>query len=380
MAQSNYIDEVCDEVVGLLMTYRCNLDCVYCYIHTKRDRDMTLGMAQSILEPFLNKKAGILDITFMGGETLLAIGVIMELVEWVERKKWNREYRFLGATNGTLLDNDLKKWLRKRRDIFTLGLSYDGLPSVQDSNRSDLNIDLDFFIETWPTQPIQMTITANSVDKMADGVIYLLERGVTVHPNVAFESRDWPFQKTVEYGRQLNKLIEYYRANPNKPLISQFIHNLNEYAFRIDHPQPQLEICGAGNGFQVFDVDGVSYPCHILSPLVLEEKRLREVRDGLVYKITDFSDTACSSCPYTSTCPTCLACNYIYRGKLQKRDKTHCRIMREEVRAFIKKEVIRLKEKDFLTPEDAAEIDSIKKIIDFEETRKYNIFRYKSIK
>ena len=107
----------CDEAVGLLTTYRCNLDCKYCYIHAKRNKDMTLEMAQSILEPFLLKTAGRLDIAFMGGETLLAIDVIKPLVEWAEKGIWNRRYRFFGSTNGTLLNPNLKFWLKEHRLI-----------------------------------------------------------------------------------------------------------------------------------------------------------------------------------------------------------------------------------------------------------------------
>ena len=55
-------NDTCGEAVGLLMTYRCNLKCKYCYIHTKRNQDMTLEKAQSILEPFLLKDGGRLDI------------------------------------------------------------------------------------------------------------------------------------------------------------------------------------------------------------------------------------------------------------------------------------------------------------------------------
>ncbi len=358
-------DDICNEAVGLLMTYRCNLNCKYCYVHTKRDKDMTLEMAQSILEPFLNKDDGLVDITFMGGETLMAIDVIKPLVEWVEKGNWKRRYRFLGATNGTLLTDELKEWLKQYSHTLTLGLSYDGLPSTQSDNRGSNNIDIDFFIKTWPTQPIQMTINAESVNRMADGVIYLLEKGAAVHPNVAFEKEDWPESKIVEYGRQLNKLITYYNEHEGTPLISQFAHDLNEYAYCIDHHQMQLEICGAGNGFQVFDTNGQSYPCHILSPLVLEGEKLQEIRNGLVSKTTDFSDTECSTCPYSSSCPTCIACNFLYRGNLQQRDKTHCRIMKMEVKAFIKKEVLRLKEKKVLSSEDATEIDSIRKLIDY---------------
>ena len=328
---------------------------------------MTLEMAQSILEPFLMKKEGLLNIAFMGGETLLAKDVILPLMEWAENHTWNRPYRFFGSTNGTLLDYSLKKWIQKHKKIFTLGLSYDGLPFSQLLNRGSDNIDVDFFIQTWPKQPIQMTINAESVRYMSEGVIHLLEKGAVVHPNVAFESSEWREQDIVEYGRQLNKLIHYYMQNDEKPLISQFIHNLNEYARCLENPTKQEEMCGAGHGFQVFDTDGISYPCHILSPLVLEGEKLQSVKDGLLSDTKDFSDLNCTNCPYSPSCPTCIACNYLYRGCFQKRDKTHCLIMKTEVKAFIKKEVLRLLAKQYLTPEDATEIDSIRKLVDFEK-------------
>lgn len=353
-----------------MMTYRCNLDCKYCYIHTKRDRHMTLEMAQSILEPFLQKKQGELQVTFMGGETLLAMDVIKPLVEWVESQHWGRTYRFLGATNGTLLNDNLKEWLSEHKHILTLGLSYDGLPNAQRSNRGNDTIDLEFFIQTWPQQPLQMTVTAYTVNQMADGVIYLLEKGAKVHPNVAYERVEWPQAKIVEYAKQLDKLIEYYRTHEDKPLITQLIHNLSEYAHALKHPAPQFQICGAGNGFQVFDTDGRSYPCHILSPLVLEGRQLQEIQGGLFSKTKDFSDSDCSSCPFASSCPTCLGCNYVHRGQLQKRDKTHCLIMKKEVKAFIKKEVIRLKEKKQLTAADATVVDAIRELRHYEARQK----------
>ena len=359
-----------DEAVGLLMTYRCNLNCKYCYIHKKREKDMTLKMAQQILEPFLMKREGLLNITFMGGETLLAKDVIIPLVEWVESNKWNRKCRFFGSTNGTLLDKTLKSWLVNHKSVFTLGLSYDGIPSAQLSNRGSCHVDLDFFIKTWPKQPIQMTINQQSVHMMAEGVIYLLEKGAVVHPNVAFENSEWDGEHINEYGRQLNKLIYYYSNYTDKPLIPQFIHNLNEYAKCIEHPIKQTEICGAGNGFQVFDVDGSSFPCHILSPLVLEGDKLHAIQNGVFSTISDFSDSRCASCPYSSSCPTCVACNYVYRISFQKRDITHCKIMLKEVKAFIKKEVLRLKDKKELTPQDATEIDSIRKLISYESKLK----------
>ena len=354
------------EVVGLLMTYRCNLDCKYCYISHKGNRDMSLTKAKTILEPFLlDEDSGWLDIMFVGAETLMAIDVIKPLVEWAESQSFKRKYRFCGSTNGTLLTDELKGWLSDHRSKVILGLSYDGLPSTQEENRGRNDIDLDFFIKTWPQQSIQMTIDAESVRSMAEGVIYLLEKGAVVHPNVAFEDTEWPDEAIEEYANQLNILAEYYNSHEHIPVISQFVHNLKEYADAIDAPKKQMQMCGAGHGYQVFDVDGSSYPCHMISPLVLEGKKLERIKDGYFAHIEDFSDTRCSTCLYTSSCPTCLACNYLYRDDFVRRDDTHCRIMQVEVQAFVKKEVFRLNDKGALTPEDATEVDAITKLLEY---------------
>lgn len=363
---SEIYKSVCDEAIGLLMTYRCNLHCQYCYIKQKQNKDMTLEMAQKIIEPFLIKEGRSLDIIFVGGETLLAIDIIRPLVEWAENGKWGSRFRFFGSTNGTLLTEDIKEWLKKHKQTLILGLSYDGLPSSQINNRGADNIDVQFFIDTWPNQPIQMTINEDSVGNMADGIVSLLEKGAAVHPNVAYEEKEWEKESVSEYGRQLYKLIKYYSEHKGKYLISQFRHDLNEYATCLDSHKEQKLICGAGNGYQVFDVDGRSYPCHILSPLVLTGSKLQRIREDFISGIKTFEDKDCSSCPYTTSCPTCIACNYVYRNCFPKRDKTHCRIMRTEVRACIKSEVMRLQSKLNLTPEDATIIDSIQKLIKYE--------------
>lgn len=369
MTETGCQETNCDEAIGLLMTYRCNLDCKYCYIHTKRSKDMTLEKAQHILDPFL-MKVNKLDIIFVGGETLLAINVIRPLIDWAKTRKWKSDYRFFGSTNGTLLTTELKAWLTQNKQVLTLGLSYDGIPTTQLENRGSDNIDVDFFIKTWPHQPIQMTINSESVGQMAEGIIYLLDKGAAVHPNVAFEEKEWTDETIAEYGRQLNKLIPYYQEHKDAYLISQFSHNLNEYANNIENPKEQVEVCGAGHGYQVFDTDGLSYPCHILSPLVLKGSKLQRIKEDVISRTESFADTRCSTCPYTSSCPTCIACNYLYRGCFQQRDSTHCRIMRTEVRACIKKEVMRLKNEKIISSEDATLIDSIVKLFEYERTRR----------
>ena len=364
--------ETCDEAVGLLTTYRCNLNCKYCYISCKQNKDMSLEQAKEILTPILSRRAGTVDIVFMGGETLLAEKMVRSLVEWAVAGNWERDYRFFGSTNGTLLTEELKGWLSEYRDVVTLGLSYDGLPSVQKMNRGNrTDIDLEFFRRTWPHQKIQMTINAESVYSMADGVIFLLERGHLVNPNVAYEEKQWSRRDIREYRHQLAKLIDYYSEHPDTPVIPQFSHNLPMYAYCLEHPVEQMEQCGAGNGFWVYDVDGKRYPCHILSPLVLDTDSLERLNGIDFQGRNSFADANCYGCPYISACPTCIGCNFIYRGGIQNRDRTHCKIMRLEVQAYMKLEAMRLMKKKEITPEDALEVDAIKALFMNEARTRY---------
>ena len=123
-------------------------------------------------------------------------------------------------------------------------------------------------------------------------------KGGKRHGDAAKQARadyDDATKKIKEYEKQLNILIYYYQRHPEKPLIRQFIHNLNDYADSIDNHKKQNQVCGAGKGFQVFDIDGRSYPCHILSPLVLTGLRLETIQTGLIEKTTDFSDSDCDN-------------------------------------------------------------------------------------
>ncbi len=330
---------------------------------------MPFNMATSIIEKHLSRNDGLLDITFYGGETLLAFKTIRKIIEWTKSKHWQRPFKFFGCSNGTLLNDNMKSWFKSNADIICLGLSYDGLPVSQLANRGRNNIDINFFIKTWPKQPIQMTINPSTVSKMAEGVIYLLKKGATVRPNVAYEQSEWPNWAINEYARQLSKLIRFYDAHPSLPLINQFSYDINHLSSKIDNPTPVGRACGAGDGFTLYDVDGKRYPCHLLSPLVLNERQLEKCVTSFSTKTTDFSDTGCLGCPFTTVCSTCLASNWIYRGHYGHRDTTHCRITKIEILATIRKEANRLLKATKISHEDATLVDSIKKLNTFLTTK-----------
>lgn len=349
--------------IGLLMTYRCNLNCKYCYIKYKQNIDMSYEQAITILQKYLNQEGGLLDITFYGGETLLVFKTIKKLIEWIAQHKWKRKYKFFGCTNGTLLNDENKVWLREHSDIFVLGLSYDGIPEIQFKNRGSQFIDIDFFIKTWPQQPIQMTINADSVGRMAEGVMFLSSKGAKVNPNVAYEEYEWSEDALKQYEEQLSILVKFFCNNPDLSLIGQFRYNLLKIASNINNPIPIGKSCGAGDGFLLYDVDGKSYPCHLLSPLVLNSSQLHQLPS--ISSVTNFSSNSCIGCPFAIACSSCIACNYLYRGDYVKRDATHCKITKIDIRASLRMAVNQLQKKHYLSNADAQLVDSINSIVSY---------------
>lgn len=348
--------------VGLLLTYDCNLRCTYCYVRNHARGVMPLSVAQTAISDLLYQEGELAEILLMGGEPFCAFDRLREIVEWTQSMRWARPFRFFAATNGTLLTPAQKAWIVERKDIFLLGLSFDGLEAAQDANRSASSgrIDMAFFHETWPLQTVKMTVSPHTVGQMAQGVIYLTEKGFPVIANASYEPAPWPEAAILEYGRQLSLLVEYYYRHPRAPRISQMSQPLQQIASGKHGQQPQH--CSAGTSFAVIDGDGARYACHILSPLVLSPEQLADP-EIYVHAASRFADERCDGCLYTHICPTCLGCNYVYQGALWRRDAAHCRIFQYEMLACMKLQTRLLLDKATLSVDESRTAFAIREIM-----------------
>ena len=346
--------------VGIWFTNACNLNCSYCYIKQKSDLTISPDKALEVLGTELAKEGGLMDILFMGAETLTHFAQMKQIVEDISARTWKRRYHFTITTNGTLLTEDMKVWFAAHRDMVTLGLSYDGEDDAQDCNRSAsaARVDKDYFRRTWPMQKWKMTISADTAPDTDRNVIALHELGIPFSANVAYEDTSWPEETILQYEYALFRLADYYIAHPQiKPCsLLSLLEDVLEDPLTV----VQKRFCGAGESMCFFDMEGTAYPCHMLSPLVMPKE---QALDGMYStSIADFEDPRCRACPVKHTCYTCLGTNYLYRGDVRMRDPLHCRLYQAEIRATAHMWIGKLKAKEAYTETEKRMIQTVRKL------------------
>lgn len=346
--------------VGFWFTNSCNLNCSYCYIKHKSESTVTVEKALAMLGGELEREGGLMDILFMGAETLTHFERFREIFEAIAGRSWRRPFHFTITTNGTLLTGEMKAWFTQRRQLVTLGLSCDGEDEAQDLNRcgSSGRIDKDYFIRTWPEQRWKMTISAATAARTDRNVIAMHELGVPFSVNAAYEAEPWPERSILEYELALYRLADYYISRPElKPcsLLSMLSSVLDE-----PEKRRQDSYCGAGVSLIFFDMEGAAYPCHMLSPLVMPGERA--LRGRYFAPGTDYEDPRCRLCALKLGCYTCLGTNYLYRGDIRLRDPLHCRLYQSQVRATAHMWLGRLRGREAGTAVERARIRTAQKL------------------
>lgn len=348
--------------VGIWFTNACNLNCSYCYIKRKSDLTISVDKAVEVLGAELAKEGKLMDILFMGAETLTHFEQMKQIVEEISAQEWKRAHHFTITTNGTLLTQDMKVWFTAHRDKVTMGLSYDGEDEAQDCNRSgsSARVDKEYFRKTWPIQKWKMTISADTAPDTDKNVIALHELGIPFSANVAYENTFWPEETILQYEHALYRLADYYIAHPEiKPCsLLSLLENV------LDDPTgvKQERYCGAGESLCFIDMEGTAYPCHMVSPLVMQKEKSLE---GMYFAAdVDYEDPRCKYCPVKHTCYTCLGTNYMYRGDVRKRDPLHCRLYQAEIRATAHMWIGKLKGKDAYTANEKEMIKTVRKLLE----------------
>ena len=320
-------------LASLIITHQCNLNCVYCYEKHKSDKRMDYQTAIDIISKEYelvknSSKFDGLEVDFFGGEPLIAFDLIRQATDWIISQSWDIPHRLFVVTNGTLLNSEMKAYCSEHKDILTLGLSFDGSPEMQNANRSQSNtqVDLDFFVDTYPNQPLKMTISKETLPHLAEGVLYLQEKGFIVQPSVGC-GMDWTKEDCLEYEQQLYILAQtYLNTNKLRPIDLLIVH-----FSAITQPIFERTPCGAGDSFETYDVDGSRYPCHMFTPLVQIEsisEQFKNLEEGVSGKL----DPNCEKCLLVNICDPCRGYNLSKFGSCERRDTSICDMFQSQCR------------------------------------------------
>ncbi len=304
--------EKIDKTLLLLISHSCNLNCKYCYEWFKDSRKMSWEQAVEILEKeFLYNTEPIESVDILGGEPLTNFEIIPQICKWI----WNKfpKTQIFARTNGVLLSETMKDWFGANKHRFILGLSIDGVPEVNYINRGVKTIDIEFFKQNWPENPIKMTIFPESVHLLASSVKDFYNKGFKVIGGLA-QGVKWDNEYCIELERQLSQLTDYYLSHPNTTPLEP-LYDLNfDKAFWFPIEEVSEVPCWCKANMHTYDCDGELLPCHMFSVIVQGKEKRKIVLRNIQDVKCELLPKDCQICPIRWCCKNCMAMNYQHTG------------------------------------------------------------------
>ena len=349
----------------LMVTHACNLNCVYCYEKFKDSAEMSFETAkQAILTEAQyvkdhRDKFDELEIDFMGGEPLMNMTLIKQVVEWLENEHpIDIPYICFATTNGTLIEENAT-WIEQHKQTLCLGISYDGR-SHHTRNRGERakKVPLKKCHDWWPYQGFHMTLSKDSIHTFGEDIKHLHQHHPEFHITAALaQGVDWDENDVVAYAEQLEILAKYY-LNPRRRQdirpVNLLMRNLGPVSSQ-NQNEPQKKFCGSGSGMITYDTDGRTYGCHMFTPIVMGDAKAQQLQncDFACWDMA-LEDPVCTTCFLKNYCPTCLGFNYHFRGNIRERDKRQCRMYFVEIKATCEFQLRYFAKRPPVSPEDAS--------------------------
>ena len=340
--------------VTLFPTTRCNLRCRYCYADAgRRSMEMPWEVARAAIDLVVTN-AGLLGsrkftVGFHGGgEPTMAWSLMRQAAEHAHARseETGLNVELFSATNG-LLNKEQREYIAARFSSVTVSL--DGPPDVQDFNRptasgrgsfEGVRRTLDYFNEVGFPFWLRATVTASTVDRMAEAVEYLHAR---------FAVRELHMEPAWQCGRCAT-------TGEEAPAHADFVANFGRakaagrsLGVNVHYSGSRLDMltskfcAAAGDGFAVLP-EGVATSCFEVTDLddprarifhygrydgqtgkfAFDEERLRALR-GLSVEHLPF----CRDCFCKWHCAgDCLAKVFADSGSTEHRGSSRCELNR----------------------------------------------------
>ena len=351
-AKSNEVKALCIHIC-----HDCNLRCRYCFAdegayHSEREF-MSEETAKRAID-FLIENSGnrkVLEVDFFGGEPLMCLQTIKNVVYYAKEKAAakGKKFLFTTTTNALLLNDDAIKFFNEEMENVVLSL--DGRKEVHDAIRKTVNGKGSFdlvignikkFVASRGDKHfyVRGTYTAKNLD-FANDVLFLADNGfdsISMEP-VVTDIDDLQIKEEhlpailAEYERLCDEYLKRYEEG----------NGFNFFHFNVDLEggpclSKRVSACGAGNEYFSVAPNGDLYPCH---QFVGDEKfKMGNVFEGKLDG--SIRSTFAENCLFTrKKCDTCFAkyvcsggCsanNYHFTGDMNEPYGITCEMMKKRV-------------------------------------------------
>lgn len=308
---------------------------------------------------FSEEKCKGLIIEFIGGEPLLEISLIKQIMDYFEDKFieypdciWGLFHKYNFSSNGVnYFDSQFQELLKEYGNLICYSVTVDGYKELHDSCRKfpngtgsyDIAIKsaLDLAQKT-NNNGTKITISPYNVQYVYEGIKNMISLGFyEININCVYEE-GWELSHAKTLYEQLKLVADWIKENNLQDQIFIAFFDSSKYYSTDDSTR---NWCGAADCMCALDWQGNLYPCirfmesslgNKVTPLKIgtakngffkteleqnHKKMLEKIANG---SVIDNFEYKCKNCPINNGCSWCIAYNYQYFGTMDKKTTFIC--------------------------------------------------------
>lgn len=350
--------------VTFVVTEACNLNCTYCYEHHKTTNRMSKEVGLKAVDMLFDRekingyynidKTPAVVLDFIGGEPLLEIDLINDIVEYFKFKAfelnspWATNYMISISSNGVLfLSDKVQDFMKRNTGRVSLGITIDGNKELHDKcrlfydGRGSYDIvekSVKELVKMNPNQHTKITLCHENIEYLFDAITNVWDLGITcAYTNCVYEDV-WSIEDARILYREMKKLADHMIDEKlyDKKYCSLFSEDIGNEVKDLD-----TNWCGGNGQMLAIGTDGKCFPCLRFMKYALKEGRKEQpvgnIADGLESKkqnkfllelkgvtLKTQSDNKCLTCPIGGGCSLCTGFNYDEFGTPNKRATYSC--------------------------------------------------------
>ena len=356
------------KTVTLQVTDDCNLACSYCYQICKGHRYMDAATAKEFIDLLFTGEKGFEDylvtkdmpgiiLEFIGGEPMLAVDLIDEVVDYFEEKtltgdmKYKDRWMVCITSNGTIYTPKVKAFLKKHERHLSYTVTIDGNKELHDSCRVFPDGRGSYDLAIRPAIDMlaknkgfgsKITISHDNLPYLYDAVLNMLDLGYRdIYANCVFEDC-WQDGDEKIFYRELRRIADLMIRE--KLYEDHYISLFEENFFVPLGKDDNDNWCGGTGKMLAVDPDGKLFPCLRYMESSVGEAYppyvIGNLKDGIgslpieksrinclncITRRTQSTDE-CFNCPVAAGCAWCSAGNYTCYGTPDKRTTFICKM------------------------------------------------------